>query len=219
MQRNEIMPRIENGRAWSRLVSHSRLIHSSRTHAKDTSQYNNNDEIAHRWTRSAHSVVLLCNSLCRRRLLLHTMMIRNLIALLFLCCSSCTAWSPPAAASGSTSVSRQSFLQKTTSSAAGLVLSSLLLQPQLAAAADKTLDNGVSYKVLKSGNGAKPTIGDLVALRFAAYAGDIKIDDIFETPEPYYTRLGSGGLIKGVEETLPLMQLGDRWVLTIPVRV
>ena len=47
--------------------------------------------------------------------------------------------------------------------------------------------------------------------------GQNKIDDIFETPEPYYTRLGSGGLLKGVETTLPLMRVGDRWSLTIPV--
>jgi FKBP-type peptidyl-prolyl cis-trans isomerase len=30
--------------------------------------------------------------------------------------------------------------------------------------------------------------------------------------------MGSGGLLKGVESTLPLMSLGDRWKLTIPVR-
>jgi FKBP-type peptidyl-prolyl cis-trans isomerase len=82
----------------------------------------------------------------------------------------------------------------------------------------ETLANGVSYEVLKSGSGPKPQVGELVAIRFAAYAGDNKIDDIFDTPEPYYTRIGSGGLLKGVEETLPLMQVGDRWKLTIPVR-
>ena len=84
--------------------------------------------------------------------------------------------------------------------------------------ADETLPSGVSYKVIKDGTGPKPDIGELVAIRFKAYAGDLKIDDIFDTPEPYYTRLGSGGLLPGVEKTLPLMKLGDRWELTIPVR-
>ena len=46
--------------------------------------------------------------------------------------------------------------------------------------------------------------------------GNTVIDDIFGTPEPLYTRVGSGGLIKGVEQALPEMKLGDRWVLTIP---
>jgi peptidylprolyl isomerase len=89
--------------------------------------------------------------------------------------------------------------------------------PAFAADSDQVvLPNGVSYKILKTGNGAKPECGELVAIRFAAYNGDVKIDDIFETPEPYYTRMGSGGLLRGVEETLPLMRLGDRWVLSIP---
>lgn len=84
--------------------------------------------------------------------------------------------------------------------------------------ADETLPNGVTYKVIKSGDGAKPDVGELVAIRFKAFCGDMKIDDIFDKPEPYYTRLGSGGLIKGVEDTLPMMKLGDRWELTVPVR-
>jgi FKBP-type peptidyl-prolyl cis-trans isomerase len=75
-----------------------------------------------------------------------------------------------------------------------------------------------TYEVVKKGNGPLPDVGELVAIRFSASAGDNKFDDIFDSPEPYYTRLGSGGLIKGVETTLPLMRVGDRWKLTIPVR-
>lgn len=82
-------------------------------------------------------------------------------------------------------------------------------------AAEK-LNSGVTYEVVKEGKGAKPEIGELIAIRFAAFCDGRKIDDIFDTPEPYYTRLGSGGLLKGVESTLPNMKLGDRWKLTIP---
>lgn len=78
------------------------------------------------------------------------------------------------------------------------------------------LSSGVTYEVIKEGKGVKPEIGELIAIRFAAYVDGRKIDDIFDTPEPYYTRLGSGGLLKGVESTLPSMRLGDRWKLTIP---
>ena len=46
--------------------------------------------------------------------------------------------------------------------------------------------------------------------------GTMVIDDIFGTPEPYYTRVGSGGLLKGIEEVIPLMRVGDRFVVTIP---
>lgn len=87
----------------------------------------------------------------------------------------------------------------------------------LPAFADEVTASGVSIKVSKEGKGPKPEIGELAAIRFAAFAGENKIDDIFDTPEPYYTRVGSGGLIKGVEEVLPKMRVGDRWVLTVPV--
>ena len=91
--------------------------------------------------------------------------------------------------------------------------------PGMALAGESTtLESGVSYIVKKKGDGPAPDIGELCAIRFAAYTGTQKIDDIFETPEPYYTRVGSGGLIKGVESTLPLMRVGDRWELTVPVR-
>jgi FKBP-type peptidyl-prolyl cis-trans isomerase len=119
------------------------------------------------------------------------------------------------------SSSRQEFFQ-TIAKNTGLVAVAAALggvpQPALADSGVTTLPNGVSYVVKKAGNGPLGDIGELVAIRFAAYANGIKLDDLFDNPEPYYTRLGSGGLLKGVEETLPLMRLGDRWVLTIPVR-
>ncbi|KAL9190306.1 hypothetical protein ACHAXT_007517 [Thalassiosira profunda] len=86
----------------------------------------------------------------------------------------------------------------------------------LPAFADEVTPSGVGIKVTKAGKGPAPEVGELAAIRFAAFAGENKIDDIFDTPEPYYTRVGSGGLIKGVEEVLPKMRVGDRWVLTVP---
>jgi FKBP-type peptidyl-prolyl cis-trans isomerase len=111
---------------------------------------------------------------------------------------------------GSLTATRATFLQS-------LLLGALAIPPAVAAES-VTLPNGVVYTVVKQGTGPKPDRGELVAIRFAAYAGDTQIDNIFDTPEPYYTRLGSGALLPGVEQTLPLMQLGDRWRLTIPVR-
>ena len=153
------------------------------------------------------------------------MTFRLFLSLLFLHQSS--AWvSLPSPTSQRNSLalqatSRQDFCK----SAALAVVSAALAMPPSSALADatpgdKALPNGVSYTVIKKGKGPKPERGELVALRFVAYNGgvnDLKIDDIFDSPEPYYTRIGSGALIKGVEETLPLMQLGDRWRLTIPV--
>jgi len=78
------------------------------------------------------------------------------------------------------------------------------------------LPSGVSYKVLTAGDGPIPNIGELVGVRFRAYCGDNKFDDIFDTPEPYYTRVGAGRLLKGVEEIIPKMRVGDNFLVTIP---
>jgi FKBP-type peptidyl-prolyl cis-trans isomerase len=125
------------------------------------------------------------------------------------------AWSTPNV-NNNAQVSRKSVLETFVKGGAATVAASFLSPQQPAFATTETLPTGVTYEVIKTGSGPKPEVGELVAIRFAAYFGDRKIDDIFETPEPYYTRLGSGGLLKGVESTLPLMRVGDRWKLTIP---
>jgi len=157
----------------------------------------------------------------------------RLVAAILLLLTPTSAWMTTATAARRTATasstsslqavsSRQDFLRNSvtaTISTAGLAFGLLGGAQQQLAWAGETVDlpNGVSYEVLKKGSGPKPEKGELVAIRFSAYAGDNKIDDIFDTPEPYYTRLGSGGLLKGVEETLPLMVVGDRWRLSIPV--
>jgi FKBP-type peptidyl-prolyl cis-trans isomerase len=117
----------------------------------------------------------------------------------------------------SLSLSRQGFLQQAAATAV-IGAAAGIWQPMAALAAETvSLPNGVSYTITKKGTGPAPGTGELAAIRFAATYGEMKIDNIFDTPEPYYTRVGSGGMIKGVEDVLPLMVVGDRWVLTIPV--
>jgi hypothetical protein len=128
----------------------------------------------------------------------------------------------PLSRSSATSLSAQKSRTEFLRDAAGLGIaaaSALASGVALPAFADEITPSGVSIKVTKSGTGPAPTVGELAAIRFSAYQGQTKIDDIFDTPEPYFTRVGSGGLIKGVEEVLPKMRVGDRWVLTIPVSV
>ena len=84
-------------------------------------------------------------------------------------------------------MSRKSMLQTlvqggTAAAATVAFMPQNYFQPQAAfAAATETLPSGVSYEVVKSGTGPKPDIGELVAIRFSAYYGDKKIDDIFGT--------------------------------------
>jgi hypothetical protein len=124
----------------------------------------------------------------------------------------------PLSRSSATSLSAQKSRTEFLRDAAGVgIAAAASACVGLPAFADETTASGVSIKVTKSGTGPQPTIGELAAIRFSAYQGETKIDDVFDTPEPYFTRVGSGGLIKGVEEVLPKMRVGDRWVLTIPV--
>ena len=133
------------------------------------------------------------------------------------------AWMPTTQTRSTTSlqaaISRQDFFQQAAATAVVSASVAGIWNPTAAMSADEviSLPNGVTYTVVKKGTGPQPSIGELAAIRFKAYFGETKIDDIFDTPEPYYTRVGSGAMLKGVEEVLPMMVLGDRWVLTIPV--
>lgn len=116
-------------------------------------------------------------------------------------------------------VSRSDFLKQAASAAAAAVATSTTSFPTIAFADESVeLKSGVKYVVTKQGDGPKPSVGELAGIRFKAVCvptGNV-IDDITNTPEPYYTRVGSGGLIKGVEEVIPLMRVGDRFFITVP---
>lgn len=121
---------------------------------------------------------------------------------LFLTVAACAqAFSPIAVKQSTTKTtalnaqfSRKDFLQSAAVTAAATVLATGALPS--ASWADETLPSGVVIQVIKKGDGAVPERGELAAIRFSAYAGDNKVDDIFDTPEPYYTRVGSGGMLK-----------------------
>jgi len=87
---------------------------------------------------------------------------------------------------------------------------------QAASAAEKT-GSGLEYTVVKSGSGGRPITGDLIAIRFKGkvQATGAVFDDIM-SGEPYYTRVGSGNVLPGVEEAVKLMRSGDTWNLTLP---
>lgn len=79
----------------------------------------------------------------------------------------------------------------------------------------ETTPAGVPYKVLKAGSGAQAKSGDLVAIRFRGSFDGKVFDDIFNTEEPYYVRVGSESLVKGIQDALPQMKVGDLWQLTL----
>jgi len=80
-----------------------------------------------------------------------------------------------------------------------------------------TLDSGLQYKVLQSGEGEKPQLTDTVTVH---YRGSLIDDTEFETSvggEPLTISVQS--VIPGWVEALQLMSVGDKWQLFIPAEL
>lgn len=79
----------------------------------------------------------------------------------------------------------------------------------------KTLDNGIQYKVIKSGKGNSPKDGDTI---FAHYQGSFIDGTVFDSSYKRGTPLKfqMGNVIKGWGEVLKHMKPGDKWETVIP---
>lgn len=78
-----------------------------------------------------------------------------------------------------------------------------------------TLDNGMQYKVLKEGNGPKPTLSDQVEVH---YHGTLTDGSVFDSSVERGTpaTFGLTQVIKGWTEILQLMPVGSKWTVYIP---
>ncbi len=79
----------------------------------------------------------------------------------------------------------------------------------------KTLASGVQYKVLRAGNGASPKITDTVRVH---YTGKLLNGQVFDSSvergQP--AEFPINNLIPGWQQALPMMKVGDKWLLYIP---
>ena len=75
-------------------------------------------------------------------------------------------------------------------------------------------ESKLEYSIVKNGPpGEIAKVGENVAIRFkGTYNGKV-FDDIFESAEPYYYRAGVGGILKGMDDAVTHMKVGDRWKL------
>jgi len=79
--------------------------------------------------------------------------------------------------------------------------------------------SGLTYSVVKSGGkSSKPIAGDLIAIKFKCIVkgSGAVIDNILDSAEPYYYRVGSGQVLPAVDEAVKLMTAGDIYQLTVP---
>ena len=89
-----------------------------------------------------------------------------------------------------------------------------------AQAAQRT-QSGLIYEIQKSNpKGKQPVKGDLIAIRFKGATTDGNVfDDTTKTDEPLYYRVGTGSLIAGIEEILPMMRYKEKWAVQIPANL
>lgn len=78
-----------------------------------------------------------------------------------------------------------------------------------------TTESGLQYEVIKSGSGPKPGPSDKVTTHYHGMLISGKVfDSSVDRGEPISFPVG--GVIKGWQEALQLMSVGDKWKLSIP---
>lgn len=78
-----------------------------------------------------------------------------------------------------------------------------------------TLPDGLQYKIVKEGNGAKPTASDVVKVHYHGTLIDGTVfDSSVERKEP--ATFNVSAVIKGWTEVLQLMPVGSKWTVYVP---
>jgi FKBP-type peptidyl-prolyl cis-trans isomerase FklB len=78
-----------------------------------------------------------------------------------------------------------------------------------------TLPSGLQYKVLKAGDGKKPTDADTVECHYrGTLINGTEFDSSYLTGQPATFKIA--GVIPGWREALKLMPVGSKWQLFVP---
>ncbi|MBN4051275.1 FKBP-type peptidyl-prolyl cis-trans isomerase [bacterium AH-315-M05] len=80
-----------------------------------------------------------------------------------------------------------------------------------------TTTSGLQYVITKKGDGKKPKKGDKVVVHYTGKLTDGSVfDSSVERGQPFSFNLGVGQVIKGWDEGIALLQVGDKATFTIP---
>ena len=81
----------------------------------------------------------------------------------------------------------------------------------------QTTLSGITYRVIKPGTGATPKVGDKVTTHYTGWLTDgTKFDSSRDKKTPFSFTLGQGQVIKGWDEIVAKMNVGERVTAIIP---
>jgi FKBP-type peptidyl-prolyl cis-trans isomerase FklB len=82
----------------------------------------------------------------------------------------------------------------------------------------KSTPSGLQYRIVKSGAGATPALGDKATAHYRGTLLDgTEFDSSYKRNEP--AEFTVGGLIPGFNEALQMMKVGDKWQVFIPAEL
>lgn len=85
------------------------------------------------------------------------------------------------------------------------------------ASAAITTASGLTYLITKQGAGRLPKIGETVAVHYTGtLTSGVKFDSSRDRGEPIEFKLGAGRVIKGWDEGIAKLHIGDQAILIIP---
>lgn len=80
----------------------------------------------------------------------------------------------------------------------------------------KTTESGVVYETIREGTGAVAKSGQTVSVHYTGTFDDGRVFDTSKGKDPFRARIGAGQVIKGWEEAIPGMKIGEVRKLTVP---
>jgi peptidylprolyl isomerase len=102
----------------------------------------------------------------------------------------------------------------------GEARSLLALTKAKPAAKTITTASGLQYTILKAGKGDKPKKGQIVSVHYTGtLTNGKKFDSSRDRGQPFSFTVGEGQVIKGWDEALSDMKVGERRKLTIPAKL
>jgi len=88
--------------------------------------------------------------------------------------------------------------------------------PKVASAATTT-PSGLTYLITKKGTGRQPKAGETVVMHYTGMLTDgVKFDSSRDRDKPFAFKLGAGQVIKGWDEGVSKLRVGDHAILVIP---